>query len=65
MKKTFVIVGGGYGAWVIFNILITIFNIGDAGVNAHLALLFTGLPTSLLSLLVPHGSLMAVLIAGM
>ncbi len=64
MKKGIMFVVGGYGAWVILNIVITVFQIGDAGVNAHLALIFTGLPTSLLSLLAPHGTLVAVLIAG-
>jgi len=64
MKKGFILIVVGYGAWVILNIIITFFKIGDAGVNAHLALVFTGLPTSLLSLLVPHGTLLAVLIAG-
>ena len=60
----FTIVLGGYGVWLLLNIAITILQIGDGGVNAHLALIFTGFPASLLSLLAPHGSLVGVLIAG-
>ena len=54
-----------YGAWICINILITVLKIGDAGANAHLALMFTGLPISLLSLYLPNGSLAAVLTAGL
>ncbi|MBQ0799451.1 MAG: hypothetical protein KBT63_09210 [Porticoccaceae bacterium] len=64
MKKGLMFIVVGYGAWIILNLVITVFKIGDAGVNAHLALIFTGLPASLLSLLAPHGTLVAVLIAG-
>lgn len=55
----------GYGLWVILNIAITVFEISDAGVNGHLSLVFTGLPGSLLSLFLPHGSLVAVIVAGL
>lgn len=64
MKRMSARVAAGYGLWVGVNIFITVFQIGDAGVNSHLALLFTGAPVSLFSLLVPHGSLLGVVLAG-
>jgi hypothetical protein len=64
MSRAAVFTAGGYGAWVVLCVLITVLQIGDAGVNAHLALLFTAPPTSLLSLLLPNGTLLAVLAAG-
>ena len=54
----------GYGAWVAFNVLVTVFQIGDAGVGSQLALVFTGFPLALLSLLAPHGSTQGVVFAG-
>ena len=45
-------------------VVITTLQIGDAGVNAHLALLLTAPPASLFSLLLPNGTLLAVLSAG-
>lgn len=64
MKKGFRLFLLGYGAWIVVNIIITVLKIGDAGANAHLALMFTGLPTSLFSLYLQNGSLVAVLAAG-
>ena len=64
MKKRFLFFGLLYGGWVLINIIITVLKIGDAGVNAHLALMFTGIPVSLFSLFLPSGSLEAVLAAG-
>lgn len=52
-----------YGAWCIYWIVITAFDIGDAGVAAHLALALTGIPTALVSLYLPNGSMLAVLVA--
>lgn len=65
MKKGLRLFLLGYGAWIVVNIIIAVFQIGDAGANAHLALMFTGLPTSLLSLYLQNGSLLAVFVAGM
>jgi len=65
MKKGIRLFLLGYGAWIVVNIIITVFHIGDAGANAHLALMFTGLPASLLSLYLKNGSLIAVLVAGL
>lgn len=65
MKKGFRLFLLGYGAWIALNIFITVFKIGDAGANAHLALMFTGLPISLLTLYLQAGSLVAVLVAGL
>ena len=64
MSRASIIATVGYGAWVVVCFLITVLNIGDGGVNAHLALIFTGPPASLLSLYLPHGTLTAVLAAG-
>jgi len=52
-----------YGAWCLFWIVLTVFNVGDGGVAAHLALAFTGMPSSLLSLYLPNASLLAVVVA--
>jgi hypothetical protein len=38
-------------------------NIGDGGVGSHLALAFTGMPSSLLSLYLPNGSMVATITA--
>ena len=65
MKKGLPLFLLGYGAWIVVNIIITVFKIGDAGANAHIALMVTGLPTSLLCLYLPNGSLVAVLTAGL
>nr|BAJ06854.1 hypothetical protein [uncultured bacterium] len=65
MKKGLSLFLLGYGAWIVLNIVITVFKVGDAGANAHLALTVTGLPISLLSLSLPNGSLVAVLVAGL
>jgi hypothetical protein len=54
----------GYGLWVLVNVFLTYFDIGDGGVASHLALLWTGAPASLLSLALPNGSLLGVLGAG-
>ena len=64
MKNITLKVAVGYSIWVLINLVITIANIGDGGVNAHLALIFTGLPISLFSLQVQHGSLIGVVLAG-
>jgi len=63
MSRAAIFTAAGYGAWVIVNVFITVLQIGDAGVNAHLALLFTAPPASLLSLLLPNGTLLAVVAA--
>ena len=64
MYRATFIVGIAYSAWVVFAILITVLNIGDGGVGAQLALIFTGLPSSILSLYLPNGTLLGVLAAG-
>jgi hypothetical protein len=64
MYRATLIVGITYSAWVAFAILVTVLNIGDGGVGAHLALICTGLPTSILSLYVPNGTLPGVIAAG-
>lgn len=64
MSRAAIFTAVGYAAWVVANVLITVLQIGDAGVNAHLALLFTAPPASLLSLFLPHGTLPGVLAAG-
>ena len=64
MYRATFIVGITYTAWVVLAILGTVFNIGDGGVAAHLTLVFTGLPTSILSLYVPNGTLLGVIVAG-
>jgi hypothetical protein len=64
MSRAAIFTAAGYGAWVVLCVLITVLQIGDAGVNAHLALLFTAPPASLISLFLPNGTLLAVLAAG-
>jgi hypothetical protein len=64
MSRATFIVGITYSAWVVFAILLTVLNIGDGGIGAHLALIFTGLPSSILSLYVPDGTLCGVIAAG-
>jgi len=64
MNRAFVAVLVGYLLLVLLAVLITIFRIGDAGVSAHLVLLFTGFPLSLLSLWLPNGTIAGVLGAG-
>jgi len=64
MKKGLLVFLLGYGTWILVNIFITVMKIGDAGVDAHLCLIFTGIPLSLVSLLLPNGSLIAILGAG-
>jgi hypothetical protein len=58
------IVAGGYSAWVILCVVMTVFHIGDGGTAAHLALVFTGPPAAILSLYLPNGSLIGVSAAG-
>jgi hypothetical protein len=64
MGRIPILIATGYAAWVVVCVLITVLKIGDAGANAHLALIFTGLPSALLSLIIPNGTLLAVLVAG-
>ena len=64
MNRAFVAVLVGYLLLVLLAVLITVFDIGDAGVSAHLGLLFTGFPLSLLSLWLPNGTIVGVLGAG-
>ena len=64
MKRAAIMTAVVYGAWFAICIVITVLKIGDGGTGAHLALLFTGPPASLLSLWLPHGSLLGVLVAG-
>ena len=64
MSRAPILVAVAYGAWVVVCILITVLGVGDGGVSAHLGLLFTGLPASLLSLFLPHGTLVGVLAGG-
>ena len=52
-----------YGAWCLFCLVIAILNIGDGAVGAHLALAFTGMPLSLVSLYLPNASLQAAVVA--
>lgn len=58
-----------YGAWCLLMLAVSAYGMhfaphGEYGVSAHLWLLITGLPSSLLSWAAPHGSLLAVAIAG-
>jgi hypothetical protein len=64
MNKPLIVVAGSYGAWVVACVFMTIFQVGDGGTGAHLALLFTGPPSSLISLYLPNGSLLGVIAAG-
>jgi len=64
MKKGLLIFILGYGTWILVNIFITLLDIGDAGIDAHIGLIFTGFPLSLISLLFPSGSLTAIFVAG-
>ncbi len=58
-------ISAAYLSWVVFHIVFTIGGIGDGGVSSHLWLLLTGMPASLISWVSQHGSLCAVLIAGL
>lgn len=40
MRRAYLVVLTVYGLWVLFNLYITVFQIGDAGVAGHLGLLF-------------------------
>jgi hypothetical protein len=53
-----------YLVWSGFWIVATIVPIGDGGVSAHLWLTVTGFPLAFLSWLLPHGSVEAVITAG-
>jgi hypothetical protein len=64
MHRTAIIVAIGYGLWVVLAILSTVLHIGDGGVAAHLALVFTGPPAAILSLYLPNGTLLGVIAAG-
>jgi hypothetical protein len=64
LKRPLVIALAIYSLWAAFCIWVTIKPIGDGGVTAHLWLTITGFPTALLSWLLPHGSLVAVVLAG-
>ncbi len=64
MAKRLLIAFAVYFVWFCFNITVAVVPIGDGGVNAHLALTITGFPSSLASLLLPHGSIQGVLGAG-
>jgi hypothetical protein len=64
MRRATKFVALGYTAWIFVCLLIAALNIGDGGVAAHLALLFTGPPASLVSLYAPNGTLLAALAAG-
>jgi hypothetical protein len=54
-----------YGAWSLLWIGVALSTVADARVGAHLWLLFTGTPLALLSLYLPHGSLQAIVAAGL
>lgn len=58
------ITGLAYGFWVLLNVLVAIFGIGDGGVSSQLVLMFTGFPLALFSLAFNHASVFAVLVAG-
>jgi hypothetical protein len=69
VKSITKIVATIYGIWVCFWLAIAIYGAlftthGEFGVSAHLWLILTGLPISLLSLEVPNGSVLGVLVAG-
>ena len=53
-----------YSIWVGFWFWVTIESIGDGGAIAHLWLTITGFPSALASWLLPHGSIIAVAVAG-
>jgi hypothetical protein len=63
-RRALLVVAVGYGLWTLLAVFITMFRIGDGGVSAHLGLLLTGFPLSLLSLWLPHGTMVGVLVAG-
>jgi hypothetical protein len=64
MRRATKFVALGYTAWIFVCLLIAALNIGDGAVAAHVALLFTGPPASLVSLYAPNGTLLAALAAG-
>jgi hypothetical protein len=62
---------GVYLIWVLFQLGQVVYYIstgsaaaGEVQGGAHMALVVTGLPSSLMSLMLPHGSLAAILLAG-
>jgi hypothetical protein len=64
VSRAAVFTAAAYGAWVALCVLSTLLAVVDAGVNAHLALVLTAPPASLLSLILPNGSQPAVLATG-
>jgi hypothetical protein len=64
MKKRFLTALIVYSVWTGFWILVTVVPIGDGGAPAHLWLTITGFPLAFLSWYLPHGSIQAVVAAG-
>ena len=52
-----------YGAWCIFWILAAAANVGETRIGAHLVLALTGVPSSLVSLYLPHASTLGIVVA--
>ncbi len=52
-----------YVAWVLFWVVAAAINIGEIRITAHMVLLATGLPLSLISLALPHASMSAIVSA--
>ena len=66
MKPLYVKITLGYGLWSLLPILITVFRTHDATLGPQLALLITGFPASLISLLCTlDGSLFAVVLTAL
>jgi hypothetical protein len=63
VKRNARLVAYVYGTWCAVLIAVAVLNIGDGGVGSHLALAFTGMPASLLSLYLPNGSVLATIVA--
>ncbi|GAA6140621.1 hypothetical protein [Hydrogenophaga sp. 5NK40-0174] len=58
-------VAAWYAAWAVVNVGVAWFHIGDGGAGVHLALMFSGFPAATGSLLLDHGSMVAVVSAAL
>lgn len=64
LKRRLAIALTSYCIWVAYWLWVTIKPVGDGGVAAHLWLTITGFPTAFESWMLPHGSVLAVTVAG-
>jgi hypothetical protein len=64
MHRPTMIIGIGYGAWVIASVVLNALAIGDWAAYAHLALVVTGPPAALFTLYLPNGALSSTVAAG-